>query len=262
MGFIINNVNLRILSILFLLLFLSACSQSADSINYSSASPSQTKKVESANFENLNRKIFRFNVGLDTFLLKPAAKAYKAVTPGFVEVSVSNFFQNLADVGNAFNNLLQAKPMKAVNDTERFIINSTLGLAGILDIASEAGLEKHHEDFGQTLASWGVGSGPYVMLPFFGPSTVRDATAKLSMDILTQPTFYHDEALTFFAVRTLDQRADLLSQEEALKDLSDDSYKALRDVWLQRREYLIRDGKIDQKEQSDLIDELESLELE
>jgi len=150
----------------------------------------------------------------------------------------------------------------AVKDTERFIFNSTFGLAGLFDIATEMGLKKHNEDFGQTLAKQGVGSGPYVMLPFFGPSTLRDATAKFSVDSILNPSIYSDEKYMLFMLKNLDKRADYLSEEEAFKDLSDDQYIALRDAWLQRREYLIKDGKVDKKEQSNLIDELEDLDDE
>jgi len=123
---------------------------------------------------------------------------------------------------NSFNNLLQLKPRDAFNDSMRFVFNSSFGLGGFLDVASEMQFEKHHEDFGQTLAKWGVSSGPYVMLPLLGPSTVRDATARLSVDILTNPVTYHDEAIAFFALNQLDKRADLLSTEEAFHDLSAD----------------------------------------
>ena len=142
----------------------------------------------------------------------------------------------------------------------RVVFNSSFGLGGFLDVASEMQLEKHHEDFGQTLAKWGVGSGPYVMLPLLGPSTLRDASARMSVDLLTNPMSYHSDNLAFFAVQQLDRRADLLSVEDSLNDLSTDTYAVIRDAWLQRRAYLIRDGKADKKQQSDLIDELESLE--
>ncbi len=211
-------------------------------------------------WEGFNRGVFRINTGLDTFIVKPAAKAYQFITPDLVDTGVSNFFANLGDISNTFNNLLQLKPKAAFNDSMRFVFNSSFGLGGFLDVASEMQFEKHHEDFGQTLARWGVGSGPYVMLPLLGPSTVRDATARLSVDILTNPVSYHDEAIPLFALNQLDKRADLLSTEESFHGLSTDPYSAIRDVWLQRRAYLIRDGKTDEKEQSDMIDELESLD--
>lgn len=251
----------RITPIIFIasILLLSACSQT-NSIPTNVNSTSLDSNSDP--YEKTNRSIFKFNAGLDIFLVKPVAKAYKTVTPEIVDASVSNFFNNLDDVGSAINSLLQFKPGPALMDTERVLFNSTIGLGGLFDVASTFGIERYEEDFGQTLAHWGVGSGPYVMLPFLGPSTVRDATAKLTVDRLTNPTSYHDESLAFTALKLLDKRADLFNDEEAFKDISDDSYSALRDLWLQRRASAIRDGKVDEREQSDLIDELESLEDE
>jgi len=249
--------------VLFLALsfFLAACSQS----KYPSSASKVGGDARESNidrFEGINRRVFKFNAGLDKRLVKPVATAYKAITPEVVDIGVSNFFSNLGDVGNAINNLLQLKPGPALIDTERLLFNSTIGIGGLIDVASALGMEKHDEDFGQTLAHWGVKSGPYVMLPFLGPSTVRDATAKVTVDNLTNPTHYHEESLAFSALKTLDKRADIFTDEEAFKDISDDKYSALRDLWLQRRASLIRDGKVDEKEQSDLFDELESLDDE
>lgn len=265
MGNKINNIIRISFKILILSVFLTACSQPVKTQNTQSESninPANNYLNKNDSLEKYNRNIFAFNAGLDNYLVKPIAKAYKAITPGIIGTSISNFFLNLEDVGNAFNNLLQLKVDDAVNDTERFVINSTFGFAGLLDIASEAGLEKNDEDFGQTLARWGVGSGPYVMLPFLGPSTVRDASARVSIDVLTNPTNYSEDYLYYFILNEVNQRASLLSQEDAFKDISVDKYSAIRDAWLQRREYLIRDGEVDEKSDADLIDELESLDLE
>ena len=239
-------------------LFLASCSNASKTTE--SGASSSTDQATTDRFEKINRAIYKANVSFDKHLFKPVAKAYKAITPEPVDTSITNFFLNLGDISNATNNLLQFKAGDALRDTERFIFNSTFGLAGLFDIATEMGLKKHHEDFGQTLAKWGVDSGSYVMLPFFGPSTLRDAGAKFSVDFLLDPSIYHDERYALFTLKNLDKRADLLSSEEAFKDLSDDKYIALRDAWLQRRDYLINDGKVDEKEQSDLIDELEDLD--
>ncbi len=250
---------------LFALMLLTACSNISSVQNNGSNSFDQSNQNDTVtrdSLEKYNRYVFIFNAGLDNLFFKSAAMAYKAVTPRFVDNSTRNFFRNLDDVSNAINNLLQLKVDDAINDTERFVFNSTFGMVGLFDVASEAGLEKHEEDFGQTLAHWGVGSGSYVMLPFLGPSTVRDAIAKLSVDRFTNPTYYSDEDFSFFIVERLNKRAGFLKQEGAFKELSDDQYSALRDAWLQRRDYLIRDGKDDQNSSSDLIDELESLESE
>ncbi len=245
MGFYFNKNIIVVISLSF---FLTACSQSKNSV----ADP----------YENFNRKVFAFNEGLDHLALKPAAQAYKLVTPDFAEKGVKNVIGNLEDVGNAVNNLLQLKFSDAGNDIERVVFNSTLGFLGWIDIASAAGLEKHDEDFGQTLAKWGVESGPYLMLPFFGPSTVRDAAGKFSVDRFTDPLHYSEDSVQHALTEAIVKRADLLSEEQALSDFSNDKYSALRDVWLQRRDSLIRDGKIDEDADSDLIDELESLEAE
>ncbi|MEE9325898.1 MAG: VacJ family lipoprotein [Cocleimonas sp.] len=251
-----NNKN-TFWAIVLIAVFLTSCSQTgSEAISSKEMSDQATKDT----YVNINRRIYRFNAGLDHYLVKPVARSYQSVTPPFLNTSISNFFLNLGDIGNTFNNILQAKPLDAVNDAERFIFNSTFGLAGLLDVASAAGLEKHDEDFGQTLAAWGVGSGPYIMLPFLGPSTLRDATAKLSVDQLTNLANYSEKSIPFFLVEKLDLRAGLFSKEAAFKDISDDSYSAIRDAWLQRRDYLIRDGKVDEDTEMDLIDELESLE--
>jgi phospholipid-binding lipoprotein MlaA len=270
---------LRVNFIFSLLFFLAACSNIAHKNPDRTSSSQDAQVIRIAHFsektnptdaikvvnkqdrwEAFNRGVFRVNTGLDAFILKPAAKVYQFITPDLVDTGISNFFANLGDLGNSFNNLLQFKPKDAFNDSMRFVFNSSFGLGGFLDVASEMQFEKHHEDFGQTLAKWGVGSGPYLMLPLLGPSTLRDASARLSVDILTNPVSYHDDAIALFALDQLDKRADLLSAEESLRDLSTDAYSAIRDVWLQRRAYLIRDGKTDEKEQSDLINELESLD--
>ncbi|HIP94340.1 MAG TPA: VacJ family lipoprotein [Leucothrix sp.] len=251
-----KNIIKRLLTGLLLtqMLLLVACS------NTDTTGNTAESKTTTDQFETLNRSIYKANMAFDKHLLKPVAKAYKTITPEPIDTSITNFFLNLDDISNAANNLLQFKMGDALKDTERFIFNSTFGIAGLLDIATEMGLKKHHEDFGQTLAVWGVDSGPYVMLPLFGSSTLRDATAKFSIDFLLDPTIYSDKKYAFFVLKNLDKRTDLLSAEDAFKDLSDDQYIAIRDAWLQHREYLIHDGKVDEKEQSDLIDELEDLD--
>ncbi len=249
-----------------LLMSLAACSQNRTTQSgglQSSGAVATSKAGNSVNIdslENFNRNIYSFNVGLDKYFLKPIAKGYKAVTPEFVDTSVTNFFSNLGDVGNVVNNLLQFKVKDALNDTERFVFNTAFGFAGLLDIASAAGLEKHNEDFGQTLARWGVVSGPYIMLPFLGPSTIRDAGAKFTVDRLTDVTNYSDDSLYYFALELIDKRADLLNEEKAFENISNDQYIAIRDAWLQRRDYLITDGKSSRDSASDLIERLERLD--
>jgi len=246
-------------------LSLSACTTTNKKItatNDTELTSSTSHSVAHDRFQWINRKIYRANMAIDRTLFKPVAKVYKRYTPQVLDDSVTNVFANFDDVGNAINNLLQLKVGDALKDTERVIFNSTFGIAGIFDIATEMGLPKHDEDFGQTLARWGVPAGPYIMLPLLGPSTLRDATAKLTVDQLTKPEAYSKYPYQLLVVDKLDQRADLLSAEEVLKVFSEDQYSVLRDAWLQRRQSLIRDGKVDKKADDDMIDALEDLDSE
>jgi phospholipid-binding lipoprotein MlaA len=196
-------------------------------------------------YEGFNRAMFQFNDTVDQVALKPAATAYKAVLPTFVQTGVNNFFGNLSDVWSAVNNLLQGKGEAGMSDVTRVTLNSTFGLLGLLDIASEAGLQKHNEDFGQTLGRWGVPSGPYLMLPLLGPSTVRD-TAALPLDI-SGDVWRYKEPLYIRNIgtvtRVVDQRANLLDASTLLEDAALDRYEFIRDGFLQRRESKIFDGE-------------------
>lgn len=195
--------------------------------------------------EGFNRAVFQFNDKLDQVALKPAATAYRNVLPTFVQTGVHNFFGNLSDVWSSANNLLQGKGEAGMSDFTRVAINSSFGLLGLLDIASEAGLQKHNEDFGQTLGHWGVGSGPYLMLPLLGPSTVRD-TAALPVDFkgnlwsYKEPTYVRNIGT---AVRIVDTRASLLDATSLLEDAALDRYEFVRDGYLQQRESKVRDGE-------------------
>ena len=196
-------------------------------------------------WEDFNRKTFALNEGLDAYLLKPVAQAYDAVAPSPIRVGVSNFFANLGDVWVAANNLLQGKPQTAASDLGRFAINSTIGVFGLIDVASAAGLDKHKEDFGQTLAVWGVGNGPYVVLPLLGPRTLRDSAGFLfdyEADLLslTVPVSTRN---SLSALRLVDIRAELLPAEKVLEQAALDKYSYLRSMYLQRRRSLIYDGK-------------------
>lgn len=189
-------------------------------------------------YEGYNRAMFSFNDTVDTYALKPVATAYKNVTPGFVQTGVNNFFGNLGDAWSAVNNLLQGKGQDGMSDVARFALNSTLGIAGLFDIASEAGLQKHKEDFGQTLGVWGVESGPYLVLPLLGPSTVRDTVAlpvDISGDIwrYKEPTNVRNIGTV---LRVVDTRAGLLDASSLFEDAALDRYEFLRDGYLQRRE--------------------------
>lgn len=196
-------------------------------------------------YESWNRKVYSFNKTMDKVVSRPLTVGYKAVTPDFVESGVSNVFSNLEDIPNFLNNLLQGKPGDSLSDLARFVVNSTLGIVGLWDPASSMGLEKHDEDFGQTLATWGVGDGPYMMLPFLGPSTVRDSFA-LPVDSTTDPINQIEHVRTrnqINLIELLDKRSGVMSLEEQLESATDE-YAFLRDVWLQNRKYKIYDGEL------------------
>ncbi len=195
-------------------------------------------------FEGFNRAMFSFNDAVDQAALKPAAEAYSEM-PTFIQTGISNFFGNLGDVWTAVNNLLQGKFADGMSDVMRVAFNSTFGLGGLLDIGSEAGLAKHREDFGQTLGTWGVGSGPYVVLPLLGSSTLRD-TAVLPVDFQGDAWAYVkpvDVRNVGAVVRVVDQRAALLGASTLIEEAALDRYVFVRDAYLQRRESIIRDGE-------------------
>ena len=195
--------------------------------------------------ENLNRKVFYVNERLDHYALRPAAVTYKKLMPNPLEKGVDNFFSNLDEVTNVFNDLLQGKFGQAAHDSGRFLLNTTLGLGGIFDVAQRAGLEKSDgEDFGQTLAVWGVGEGPYLMLPLLGPSTLRDAPSKF-VDSITSPFSYVDDVRTRNTARGVDLLAKRASLLEVDDIISGDKYLFVRDVYLQRSRYLVNDGAIE-----------------
>lgn len=194
--------------------------------------------------EGFNRAMFAFNEGVDTVLLKPVAKGYDAVLPAPVRSGVTNFFGNIADLFIGVNNLLQGKPLEGFSDFGRVLVNSTIGILGLFDVASEMGMEKHEEDFGQTFGRWGVGDGAYVVLPFFGPRTVRD-TVGLVLDVAADPVANIDDVSTrnsLLALRIIDTRADLLPADKVIEEAALDKYAYVRDGYLQRRRSLIHDG--------------------
>lgn len=195
--------------------------------------------------EPFNRAMFAFNQGVDKALLRPAAVGYEAVLPTPVRSGIANVFNNLGDLAIAANDLLQGKPADAVSDAARFMFNSTFGLLGIFDIASDMGLEKHEEDFGQTLGSWGVGPGPYLMLPLLGPRDLRDA-AGLAVDMSADPVGHVAHVPTrntMTGIRLISDRAALLPADKIIEEAALDKYAYLRDAYLQRRRFLVFDGR-------------------
>jgi len=216
-------------------------------------------------WERYNRGVFKFNDVLDKAITKPVARGYQKITPDFIEARVSSFFSNLGEITNSVNNLLQGNIIKSGSDLSRFVLNSTFGLLGLFDVASPAGLEKHNEDFGQTLGVWGVGSGPYFMLPFLGPSTVRDSGGRV-IDYFSAPlTYIKDDhiRIPMWLLWFTDQRSQALKVQDLLGAEFYDPYSSLREFWLDRRKRLVNNGEVSDSDQSDedaLIQELEELE--
>jgi phospholipid-binding lipoprotein MlaA len=206
------------------------------------SAPGRTTNEES--FEGFNRGVYKFNDTLDRLALKPVAKGYRAVTPGFVRAGVGNVFSNLEYPGTAVNQFLQGKWGLGLRDSGRFLLNTTLGVGGIFDVATPLGLEKNDEDFGQTLAVWGVPSGPFVNLPLFGPSSLRDAPAR-AFDWFTNPLEYTEVPWEaewgMRGINIVHSRSELLPLDDTLQRTYD-PYAFIRDAWAQQREFNIFDG--------------------
>jgi len=192
-------------------------------------------------YEKSNRKVFEFNSKIDKLFLRPITDFYDSATPEFAQTSITNFFSNLDDIGISFNNFLQGNIVDSMSDLTRFFINSIFGLGGFFDVASEMGLEKHSEDFGQTLGKWGAKPGPYLMLPFLGPSTTRDAFTFVG-DTALAPTLSLDDSEARLGLISL----DLINTYSAFTGIADiesqDQYAFLRDAYLDRRKFEVNDG--------------------
>lgn len=205
--------------------------------------------------ESVNRGVYTFNEQLDTYIAKPLADAYVFVTPRFARRGVTNFFNNLGEPGNALNNTLQGKPGAGARDTGRFLINSTVGVVGLFDVASAIGLEESNEDFGQTLAVWGAPEGMYLMLPAYGPSTTRDVH-DIPASIATSPLTYvgWTVALPLYALDLVNTRARLDQADRFRSEAALDEYDFTRSAYRQHRNSLIWDGDPPER---DLLDDLE-----
>ena len=197
-------------------------------------------------FESFNRKTHAFNMTLDDWVIRPIAETYDFIIPDFVQIGFSNLFDNLGTPVSAANNLMQLKPLGFVSESSRFVLNSTMGIFGLFDVASEFGIPERNEDFGQSLGSLGIESGAYVVIPFFGPSSIRDGISLapnyyLRPDLIRLEDSKSDLALNGLSLVNL--RAGLLG----ISDLSgNDQYSFYRDAYLQRREYEIRDGELEE----------------
>ncbi|WP_420991635.1 VacJ family lipoprotein [Cupriavidus sp. 30B13] len=220
----------RLLSALSLALLATACASGPQ------ASPADP-------IEPFNRAVFKVNDKLDEYVATPLAKGYRAVTPQPVRTAVTNFYSNIGDVGNFVNNLLQGKGVDAAESFMRIAINSTLGIGGLIDIATPAGLSKHSQDFGLTMGVWGIPSGPYLVLPLFGPSSIRDGVG-LYVNFQISPTTWIDQDYRYgmYFLGFLDARTNALGATDLLSLAALDRYSFVRDAYLQRRQYLINGG--------------------
>ncbi|ADJ27271.1 MlaA family lipoprotein [Nitrosococcus watsonii] len=201
-------------------------------------------------FEGFNRAIYKFNDAADRYVMKPIAKGYDKVVPTPVDKGITNVFSNLNDLIVGLNGILQGKFQQGLTDFARFLANSTVGIGGLFDVATSGGMVKHDEDFGQTLGVWGFNTGPYLVLPLLGASNIRDGVG-LGVDALTWPVSYMGNfgtRLGLAGIRTVDLRADLLEATDILKEAALDPYVYTREAFLQRRKFLVYDGKIPKEE--------------
>lgn len=238
-----NSRGATTLAILLLTIILSGC-----------ASVPEAQRVDHDPWEALNRPIYSVNTAFDKVTLKPLAKGYEKVLPRPVRTGITNFMKNLVTPRSAVNNFLQGKPASGFSELGRFIINSTVGIGGLFDAAAAGGIEAQIEDFGQTAAVWGVPDGPYVVLPFLGPQTLRDAVL-LPLDVVTSLLYHYDNTSVrdkLYILRLIELRARLLPADKLLDD-SKDPYVTLRESYLQNREYRIYDGN--PPEDDDFFDE-------
>jgi phospholipid-binding lipoprotein MlaA len=201
-------------------------------------------------FEDINRVVYEFNETIDNNLLEPISRAYKDYVPGIFQDGVSNFFGNLRDVPTLANQILQFKPVESITTLTRILVNTTAGLGGLFDVASDMGLTTRNEDFGQTLAVWGVGEGPFTMLPLLGPSTVRD-TVGLFVDTTSDVNMINEMNdigfISASAMNVIDKRVELLPVTDLL-DQSDDPYITMRSSYLQKRKFDVFDGNLPDEE--------------
>ncbi|SEG47012.1 phospholipid-binding lipoprotein MlaA [Oceanospirillum linum] len=196
-------------------------------------------------WEGWNRNVHAFNEVMDTYVARPVAIGYRFISPRFVRTGISNFFSNLGEVPTVVNDLLQAKPGDALRSSGRFVINSTVGVFGLIDVASWLDIEEHSEDLGQTLAVWGVGSGPYVVIPFLGPSTLRDSLSiypNYQLSLIRYAPLTEEETYGVLALDLVHRRESLLNKESLI---SGDKYVFYRDAYLQSRNYEIKDGEVE-----------------
>ncbi len=247
-----RKINLFILKGVFLSLLISGC-----------ATTQETDPIDP--WESANRHIQSFNDGLDDYVMKPLGKGYSWVMPGFADTAVTNVFSNINDIGVTINDSLQGKFEQSGMDAARFLVNTTAGIGGLIDVATMIDLPKHHEDFGQTLGVWGVPTGPYMVLPFFGPSSPR-GLAGLAGDAAMNPVSYIGSpyiSAGIFTVNAVDTRADNLGTEKiATEAAAFGRYEFFRDAYISKRKYQVLDGNVPEDDEfilDDNFDEDENL---
>ena len=229
--------NLRVLALALATLVLSGCAPYSGNSMSDSNDPWQT----------VNRPVFAVNDAFDQALFKPLAKGYNAITPQLVKTGVTNFFSNLNEIDNALNNLFQGKPNQFGTSIGRLAINSTIGLAGIIDVASHMGLTHAPEDLGQTFGALGAGAGPYVVLPLLGSSSIRDMPGRILSMYLNPLAWLDDVSFRniMIGVNAVDSRSNLFTKEDIASEISDDKYTLYKDAYLEQREFDIADGDLD-----------------
>ena len=208
-------------------------------------------------FERMNRSVYRFNDALDRTVARPVANAYTRITPQPLRTGVSNFFENLSYPTTIVNDLLQAKPKPFFTDTARFVVNTTFGIGGLFDPATQMGIPTGDEDLGQTMGRWGVPSGPYLVLPLLGPSSTRDVAGRVGDNLTSDPTLLIDDEATrygLWALGLVDTRASLLQADSVLQQ-SFDPYVFMRNAYLQRREYQVKDGVAGEGDEFEIYEE-------
>lgn len=208
------------------------------------ASVPEDARSDADPWESMNRPLFAFNRGLDKITTKPLAKGYEKVFPQPIRTGITNFFRNLGTPASSLNNFLQGKPKRGFSELGRFVFNSTLGVAGLFDVATAGGIESYEEDFGQTAAVWGVPDGPYVMIPLLGPATLRDGLL-FPLSVVSDPLYHYNNTSVrdkLVVLRVIETRARLLPLESTLEE-SKDPYLTLRESYLQNRVFEIYDGE-------------------
>lgn len=246
----LENLNTRRLLLAVMLLaisffLLAACTSTRVT---GTAITDETELVQIDPYENFNRNIHEFNNKVDDYIANPITKAYRFATPKFMQTGVSNFFANLNNVGVIFNDFLQGKIQQGAEDTGRFLINSMVGVFGLFDVASHVGLPQNQEDFGQTLAVWGVPIGPYLVIPLLGPTTFRGISGA-TIDVITNPVTYTGISIPALQITSMiNSRATADSSLQFIDESALDSYVFTREAYLQWRNYQAADGAIDDTE--------------